>query len=214
MMRTQELTAVVIGILAGLFTVLLLTTTSAGAVTAEHRVIVGLATTNADITTNWHSPGSNLDLTNNNGATVDANVYWQSRHTSGARGMDATTINHAGYCTGQDIYISDGTTGAALGNYWFVHIHDTIGSGTWFWVAANFNWTLQYIGKVNGASDENADCKNPPFASPTLWTGPHLHQGGDNGAGTAVYTNYSIPDPVNPTGNYSANWMHKYQWTY
>jgi hypothetical protein len=175
----------------------------------EFRLVVGIASSWSNFGTGgWHGPGTNLDLNTGLGTTAGMSVYWQSAYISGSRGMDATTVYHPGSCTGQDIYVADGTTGSPLGNYWFVHIQG-IGAGSYFWVGTGTTWTIKYMGSI--LSDEAPACKN---AVPPLWTGPHLHQGGDNTASTKIYTNWGLTgtNPISPTGDYTNKWMHKYLW--
>lgn len=198
---------IITGVVVGVLSIAMLFPLSASAAGNDHRVIVGIATTSANFFTwGWHTPGSNLDLNTGAGTTAGKSVYWQSKHIAGTKGMNATTIDHPGYCTGQDVYVTDGSNGTALGNYWFVHISPA-GSGTWFWVAPSASWTIQYMGSIL-LNESN------PCTSRGLWDGPHLHQGGDNAASTAVVTNWGIisANPISPTGDAVNKWMHKYSW--
>lgn len=176
---------------------------------SEHRIIVGLATTSAYVTTWWHGPGSALDLDFVGGGSQYTSVYWQSRHMNGTA-MLAWLGTYPGTCTGVEVEVyDDGSLGyyRYLGQFWYTHIGQGIPSGSYWWVSANFGWTLQYLGSV--LAGESAACVNAG-----LWRGPHLHQAGDNSA-APIYTNWNLSsfgNPINPTGDYINRWMHRVLW--
>jgi hypothetical protein len=179
----------------------------------EHRMIVGIATTVACITQWWHGDPtgtSSLDLAtySNNGCgsaqqntTAGKSVYWQSYHYSGWA-MLVEVIPYSGSCNGAvRLRPRDSSNGAALGDYWYTHVAPGVSVGTMWYAEHNFWWTFRYVGTVL-ASDTGCP-----------WTGPHVHQGGDNSSWTAVYRNLStLSNPINPTGSHSSNWVHKYWW--
>jgi hypothetical protein len=174
----------------------------------EHRVIVGLATTCANITTWWHGDptgNSSLDLVKCSGATSYSEVYWQSYHYSGVS-MYLEVVPYTGICTGVRIrsYRSEYPY-SSLGDYWYTHVAPYVTVGTSWFAQANFGWTIRALGFVTPS--ENQNCLNAG-----LWYGPHLHQGGDNSWWTAIYRNTAIPNPVNPTGNHGANWVNRFLW--
>lgn len=174
----------------------------------EHRVIVGLATTCADITNWWHGAPtgtSSLDFVKCSGTTQYSEVYWQSYHYSGYS-MYIEVIPYTGICTGARVraYRSD-YPWSSIGDYWFVHVAPYVTVGTNWYADANFGWSIRVVGFVTPS--ENQNCLNQG-----LWTGPHLHQGGDNSLATAIYRNTSLSDPINPTGDHSINWVHRYLW--
>lgn len=174
----------------------------------EHRVIAGIATTCADITTWWHGDltgTSSLDLVKCSGTTAYFEVYWQSYHYAGTS-MYLEVVPYTGLCTGARVraYRSDYPY-SQLGDYWFTHVAPYVTVGTSWFAQANYGWTIRSIGFVTPS--ENQNCLNAG-----LWSAPHLHQGGDNSGWTAIYRNTGIPDPINPTGNHSSNWVNRFQW--
>lgn len=180
----------------------------------EHRLIVGLATTSSCISTWWHglpTSSSSLDLLRTSDGTCSGtntsaytNVYWQSYHYSGSS-MYVEAISHTGTCTGIDVRVYDAVSWNSLGNYWWVHVAPYITPGDYWYAAANNGWTIESVAFVTPS--ENQECRNAG-----LWTDPHLHQGGDNSGGTALYRNTGLSNPISPTGDTTWNWVNRYSW--
>ncbi len=174
----------------------------------EHRILVGLDTYTACVTTGWHDSGhpgwSALDLRPNNCSdTSSVGVYWRSYHSSGAQIMVNTPVPHDGQCTGMDVkpYAFDY---GYLGDQTYTHI--SVSSwGSWV-SEVNNGFTIRYVGTV--LTDENATCKANGF-----WSAIHLHQGAYT-TSPPVYRNWSLPgaggsiSPVFDTANYE----HLYSW--
>lgn len=172
----------------------------------QHRVIVGLATTSALVTTWWH-PERALDLLNNIGATAGANVYYQSHVWSGSGGMIGVVEDYPGVCTGLYLHLYDAGFNS-LGHLRYTHISPSRPEGTW-WGVAGSGWTIQHVGTV--LADENETCK-----AQGLWTNVYLHEGADN-SGTQIQNNTNLegyvagvghPNVIEPTGDYSYQWMY------
>lgn len=177
----------------------------------NHVMIVGMASTQACITTSWHGPplgNSNLDLATYNpmyqcpnGAYNDAagrNTYWQSQHVSGT-GMYVEVVPYTGSCTGVQLDVYDNSSWAALGNYWYVHISKGVSNGYWWNTTGGGYYTIVWLGQV--LASEVGGC---------AWSGPHVHQGGDNSGWTALYRNTSLPG-ANSIIN-STSTIHTYSW--
>lgn len=181
------------------------TTFSRLAEAGNHAVIVGLATTCADITQGWHSdetyPVSALDLVKCSGGTAGASVYYQAYGYSGSLNMDI--IDHtwfgAGTCPGADVRAWRTDTGQWLGQENHVQIYPGQGViGAQF--SAGTGWNIFFLGNVAGTRP-----------CPT-WTGVHLHQSGRTD-GPGLVTHWCcLPDPISPTGDAYANWLHAFQW--
>lgn len=176
------------------------------AASRDHRIIVGMATTKA-YHSGWHDNESGvysaLDLTNGTGPTGGANVYHQEYGISGyiaARTFDHRRLHDGqgpSICTGVDVELYDRSSGAYLGQEHYVHVNPAQGSiGIWFY--PGLGWTFLYLGSVSNSQ---------PAGCP--WYGAHLHQSGHNDWYTAIWTNWSIANPISPTGSYWSNWMHK-----
>lgn len=194
----------------GTFTLLIGAISAAPAnASGNHVMIVGMASTQACITTSWHGPpvgNSNLDISSYNpmnqcplAAFNDAagrNTYWQSYRVSG-NGMYAEVVPYTGSCTGVQLDVYDNSTWQALGNYWYVHISTGLGTGAW-WNTAAAGYTIVWLGQV----------LNPDSCA--AWTGPHVHQGGDNSGWTALFRNTGLPgaNSIIP----STSTIHTYQW--
>lgn len=178
----------------------------------DQRLIVGLATTDALVSTWWHS-GSNLDLVLTSGTTQGTSTYWQSYRIGGTASMTVTVIQGSTSC--KNTRVSVYHSGNNLGDYWFFHLDNRPGVGTNWSTGSGF--TIAWVGSVAGS--EFGGCP---------WTGPHLHQGGDNSAWTALFTNWNLqnyasnhstcnqwgtnPCRINPTGDTTNRWMHRYNW--
>ena len=196
----------------------------------EHRLIVGLATSDAivRITTSpppwWHTEGQSLDLWANTVPTGNMNVYWQSWHQAGTTAMTVRVIDVPNSCTETRVEVKDASTGIVLGgNYFFKHLNAELAPNTTWTAAANNSWTIRWVGTVRTSTDTCA------------WSGIHLHQGG-NVTGALLYngprpgglyleaTNTTASAPIHwcdapalkcrltPTGDAGLKWMHKFQW--
>lgn len=203
MKRIARLILVVGALLVGGFPAL---AASAG---GNHVMIVGMASSQVCLTDTWHGPpygNSNLDIASYNpmnqcpnGFYNDAagrNTYWQSYRVSG-NGMYFEVVPYTGSCTGVQLDVYDNSTWGALGNYWYVHISKSVANGDW-WNTAASGYTVTWLGQV----------LNPDSCG--AWSGPHVHQGGDNGGGTALYRNTSLPG-VNSIIS-STSTIHTYSW--
>lgn len=185
----------------------------------DHRIIVGLATNSATITTPWHANELNnpdfwgLDLVMTTGPTEGTKVFYQSHHdySGGQRGMWAWVYDHTRSgttCTGADIEFYDAVDGRFLGEEHYVHVKNAAGLvDSYFYVAPNGSWTVRELGIAGYAQPPGC-----PFG------GPHLHQSGQDGLPT-FYRNEELDDgyPSNPviypTSDYNNNWMHKATWS-
>lgn len=206
MLTTKELILSTVAAIAGVAAL----SNGGGAHADEDRMVSGLDGTSLYITQGWHSPGTSLDLVRNDGgATAGSNVAWKSVKEAGSRAMYMTTVQYGGLCTGVQLRVqADSFSGQDLGDYWFVHISPAVGVGT-SWKSINIvgGFTTQNLG--TDLADENATCKNNG-----LWTGPHLHQGGDNSPNTALYTNWALGygQTLSPPADATNNWLHKYSY--
>ena len=170
----------------------------------EHRVIVGMSTTAANVHTRWWHGENALDLTNRNGATGGALVYYQSHIFSGNGALTAKARNYqiTTTCDGRyvDLYDAGGTL---LGTLNYVHIASTLPQN-YTWTIPGSGWTIEFLGTV--LSSEDAECS---------WTGIHLHQGGVgwktpyNSGLSAHVAGEGHTDYIDPTGNYTDHWLHK-----
>lgn len=196
---------------------------AAGPFDFQHSIIVGLAMTASTVTGPWHgtgvagstdtSAGSNLDLSNypNDPGTLPGTaVYWQSHGMDPPdpfgsfynRDMAVYAGIYTGSCTAVTMNAYDGSTGVYLGSHWFVHIQPDMAASQGLTASgAPYTWSIKLMGTVLGAEVCAA------------WTGPHLHQGGQN-VGTNLYTNWGVDDygVINPTGDWQTNWMHRFMW--
>jgi hypothetical protein len=176
----------------------------------HHRMVVGLATTVCQ-TDGWHGPptgNSSVDLATYNpmsncpsamyNNTAGKPNYWYSERISGNH-MFLEILPYTGSCTGVRIGAwspNDGWPG--LGDYWYVHIAPSIDVGEW-WDTASFGYTAVHMGTV--LSSEVGGCQ---------WTGPHVHQGGDNSGWSAIYRNTSLPGPFNTITPLTT--VNRYEW--
>jgi hypothetical protein len=192
----------------------------------EHRLIVGLATTDAVVTT-WYSelPVHNdpsLDLIKSAGGDDGTSVYWQSNHTGGSKPVSLFTIMPLGDCkqTRVEAVADSGGSPILLGRYRFTHVDNALDPNIAWTAAANGSWTIRFVGSV--AANDTCD----------EFTGVHLHQGTvgspflfQNDGLMTVAENYVAPgskfwpcpagtDPcrIRPTGDYVNRWVHRFSW--
>jgi hypothetical protein len=149
----------------------------------------------------WHGSEYNqsaLDLNFVAGCGNDAgaDVYLKA---DGSGTIQAYAVDHPTNCSGVDVEFYDLDTGAYLGTEYYTHIVEGEGVIGSSW-AMDSDGTALLLGQVK--ADEDDLCP---------WTGPHLHQGGDNRPSTALYTNWGIEDPITPQWNF-ADWMHQLRW--
>lgn len=191
-------------------------TSRAHAVQNERRLITGIATTDALVSTYWHgSAPISIDLVKTVEPTGGANVYWQSHWVSGPDAMSILVIQDFSGCKATRVRTAHILND--LGDYWFYHVDNTPAIGA-SWTAAGTGWTFRHVGTI--AWSDAAGCD---------WFGPHLHQGGDTTSSelthnTTIQNNAAWHDrcddddfpgvdcQLNPTGNYSALWLHRYKY--
>ncbi len=178
---------------------------------SQVRLIVGMNTTNAKLSWGWHPGGTrdSLDIINNGGATAGTAVSWMSIRMAGSVKVRVTTVAYTGTCTGVRMDVQNDVTDVQLGDYWYVHISPAVSVGT-TWKDGQ-GWTVQQVGTV--LSQENASCVNAG-----LWSGPHLHQGGESYttplSGNSKWNELDdgIGQVINPTFDEDDNWLHQYQY--
>ncbi|HJN91253.1 MAG TPA: hypothetical protein QGF05_00830 [Dehalococcoidia bacterium] len=195
---------------------LVISSEDAEATHREHRIIVGLSTTDAVVTT-WYfqSPhtDASLDLIKTFGGDAGSNVYWQSNHVGGTTGIRAQVLAPLGSCKQTRVQVRAGdVSNIALGTYRYTHVDYALSLGTTWTASANNSWTVRFVGRV--ASTDAPGCS----------TGIHLHQGSVGGA--AVFDNASLPSVaathayycptsgcrIAPTGDIANRWVHRFQW--
>ncbi len=183
---------------------------------SQIRLIAGLNTDEAVLTWGWHEADTrnSLDMVNNVGQTSYLAVKWKSIRTAGSVKVRVTTVAYTGLCTGVRMDVQNDVTNAQLGDYWYVHISPNVPVGTQ-WKDGQ-GWTTQPVGAV--LADEIAQCK---YHDPPLWTGVHLHQGGESyttplsgngkwhegaaGDGQVIDPTFGVEEPDD-------NWIHQYQY--
>lgn len=180
----------------------------------EHRVIVGLATSSANVYPWWWHGENDLDLTSRNGPTPGLYVYNMSTHWSGFGDtwMKAVAVNYSmgSECTGRYVYLYDPADNY-LGRLNYVHIAPSIPDGE-TWIIPGSGWNIVLLGSVLDWGEEDPDCE---------WTAPHLHQGGV-GEGDGIQHNVGLEalvaseghtNYIEPTAAPANHWMHRVSWT-
>ncbi|MHB8577984.1 MAG: IPT/TIG domain-containing protein, partial [Dehalococcoidia bacterium] len=152
---------------------------------------------------------------------IDQPVSFQDWGIAGE--MHAKILNLVGTnCTGVDILLTDKVSGIKLGDLYYLHlVVPTALYGTEFDVLSG-QWNIQPLGTI-AATQPGCD-----------YRGAHVHQGGENGSGTAISANkcaFNPPDivapkqcgdasgfanynvPINPVGDFDNHWVNRIAWT-
>lgn len=191
---------------------------------SDHRIIIGIHTTRACITTGWHPPDgskrTHVDVVHCYPSYPQSQsgvgVSWQSHQMSGTKRLRVTVVlEDPGACKGVQLLIESNGSGADLATYRFIHVDESVSAGQ-NWATTLTGFTIVPLGTV--ATTEGSNCP---------WYGAHVHQGGDVNAylkGNPANPPYTYnqcagqPNPcppvfvVSPTGDYENMYEHRVEW--
>lgn len=161
----------------------------------EHRIVVGIATSESLVLDWWHFSGTDepaLDLTNNAGATGGANICYTSFAWNGTAGMIAVLDPYPGTCTGTYVRLYDGFFNV-LDFLRYTHIQPDEGPGdNWLVYGGSGTASSEFLGTI--LTQESTACTDAG-----LWSGTHLHQGG--GSGPQIGHNAGLQTYVSDQGH-------------